>query len=171
MLGLKFNRVSKRGPVIKVSKSIALSLTWTHHDAWRHQMETFSALLAICAGNAADPDEFPAQRPVTRRSDVFFDLRKNKRLSKQSWGWWFETPSRSLWRHCNGLPDIETLALWFGIRQWFIQNKYKECEKYYGMIRLTVEKTKWKTIATLVIDWILYLWLETSTKVSNELLT
>ena len=25
----------------------------------------------------------------------------NKRLSKHSWGWWFETPSRSLWRHCN----------------------------------------------------------------------
>ena len=25
----------------------------------------------------------------------------NKRLSKQSWGWWFETPSRPLWRHCN----------------------------------------------------------------------
>ena len=31
----------------------------------------------------------------------FFDLRLNKRLSKQSWGWWFEMPSRSLWRHCN----------------------------------------------------------------------
>ena len=45
--------------------------------------------------------EFPAQRPVTRSFDVFFDLRPNKRLSKQSWGWWFETPSRSLWRHCN----------------------------------------------------------------------
>ena len=41
------------------------------------------------------------QRPVTRSFDVFFDLRLNKRLSKQSWGWWFETPSRSLWRHCN----------------------------------------------------------------------
>ena len=25
----------------------------------------------------------------------------NKPLSKQLWGWWFETPSRSLWRHCN----------------------------------------------------------------------
>ena len=44
---------------------------------------------------------WPSQRPVTRSFDVFFDLRLNKRLSKQSWGWWFETPSRSLWRHCN----------------------------------------------------------------------
>ena len=43
----------------------------------------------------------PAQRTVTRSFDVFFDLRLNKRLSKQSWGWWFETPSRSFWRHCN----------------------------------------------------------------------
>ena len=41
---------------------------------WRHQMETFSALLAICAGNSPVPGEFPAQRPVTRSFDVFFDL-------------------------------------------------------------------------------------------------
>ena len=55
-------------------------------------METFSALLAICAGNSpVVPGEFTAQRPVTRGFDVFFDLRLNKRLSKQSWGWWFET--------------------------------------------------------------------------------
>ena len=44
-------------------------------------METFSALLAICAGNSPVPGEFPAQRPVTRSFDVFFDLRLNKRLS------------------------------------------------------------------------------------------
>ena len=41
------------------------------------------------------------QRPVTRGFDVFFDLHLNKRLSKQSRRWWFETPSLSLWRHCN----------------------------------------------------------------------
>ena len=45
--------------------------------------------------------EFPAQRPVTRSFGVFFDLRLNKRLSKQSWGWWFEALSRPLWRQCN----------------------------------------------------------------------
>ena len=69
---------------------------------WRHQMETLSALLAICAGNSPVYGEFPTQRPVTRSFGVFFDLRLNKRLSKQSWGWWLETPSRSLWRQCNG---------------------------------------------------------------------
>ena len=41
---------------------------------WRHQMETFSALLAICAGNSPVPGEFPTQRPVTRSFDVYFDL-------------------------------------------------------------------------------------------------
>ena len=56
---------------------------------WRHQMETFSALLAICAGNSPVTDEFLAQRPVTWRFEVFFDLCLNKWLNKQSWGWWF----------------------------------------------------------------------------------
>ena len=65
----------------------------------------FSALLALCAGNSLVPGEFPAQRPLTRSFDVFFDLRPNKRLSKQSWGWWFETTSRSSWRHCNELSE------------------------------------------------------------------
>ena len=54
-------------------------------------METSSALLAICAGNSPVPGEFLAQRPVTRGFDIVFDLRLNKRLSKQSWGWWYET--------------------------------------------------------------------------------
>ena len=47
-------------------------------------METFSVLLAIYADNSPVSGEFPAQRPVTRSFDVFFDLRLNKQLSKQS---------------------------------------------------------------------------------------
>ena len=59
---------------------------------WRHQMETFSALLVICAGNSPVPGEFPTQRPVTRSFDVFFGLRLNQRLSKQSFMIrWFTT--------------------------------------------------------------------------------
>ena len=65
-------------------------------------METFSSLLAICAGNSPVTGEFHAHRPVTRSFDVFFDLRLNKQFHKQSWGWWFDTLSGSLWRHCNG---------------------------------------------------------------------
>ena len=87
------------------------SLAWIHaapqNSWWRHPMETFSALLAICAGNSPVPGEFLGQRPVTRSFGVFFDLRLNKRLSKQSWGWWLETLSRPSWRHHNviQIPD------------------------------------------------------------------
>ena len=78
--------------------SVHVRPSWS---SWRHQMETFSALLALWAGNSPVTGEFASQRPVTRSFDVFCDLCPNKRLVKQSWGWWFETPSRSLWRHYN----------------------------------------------------------------------
>ena len=72
-------------------------------------MKTFSALLTLCAGNSPFTGEFPVQRTVTHSFDVFFDLCLNKRLSKQSWGWWFETPSSSLWRHCNAFWSYRML--------------------------------------------------------------
>ena len=43
-------------------------------------METFSALLVLCAGNWPVTGEIPSQMPETRTFDVFFDLRLNKRL-------------------------------------------------------------------------------------------
>ena len=46
----------------------------------RHQMETFSELLALCEGNSPVIGEFPSQRPVTRSFDVYFDPRLNKRF-------------------------------------------------------------------------------------------
>ena len=73
-------------------------------------METFSVLLALCAGNS--PNRWI---PHTKASDAelwcFFYLRPNKWLSKQPWGWWFETPWWSLWRHCNALANIALLEL------------------------------------------------------------
>ena len=78
-----------------------LSQQHRKHPWWSHQMEPFSTLLALCAGNSPVTGEFPSQKPVTWSFDVFFDLRLNKRFSKQSWGWWFETPLLSLWCHCN----------------------------------------------------------------------
>ena len=69
---------------------------------WRHQMGTFSALLAICAGNSPSPRWIPRTKASDAELWCFFsDLRLNKRLSKQPWGWWFGTLSRPLWRHCN----------------------------------------------------------------------
>ena len=87
------------------SEGIDWSIYLPRHDGVIKCMETFSALLAVCAGNSPVTGEFPAQRPVTRSFNIFFDLRLNKRLSKQWWGWWFETPSRSSWRHCHGIGN------------------------------------------------------------------
>ena len=81
---------------------------------WRHQMEKFSAILALCAGNSLVTGEFPSQRSVTRSFDVFFDLRLNKRLNKQPRRRWFETPSRPLWRHSN---DKTCLCGWYWRRK------------------------------------------------------
>ena len=78
-------------------------------------------------GEFTGPGEFPAQRPVTRSFDVFFDLRPNKRLSKQSRGWWFETPSWSLWRQCN-----------VGRQHWFSHGLKAFCE---AMTCSTTEQT------------------------------
>ena len=62
-------------------------------------------------GEFTGPGEFPTQRPVTRSFDVYFDLRLNKRLCKQSWGWWFETLLCPLWRHSNETHK-DTLYVW-----------------------------------------------------------
>ena len=72
-------------PVVTVLAQSVECPTW-----WRHQMETISALLALCEVNSPVIGEFPSQRQVTRSFGVFFDLRLNKRLSKQSWGWWLD---------------------------------------------------------------------------------
>ena len=106
---------------IGTGEVLITTTTW-----WRHHVETFSALLAICAGNSPVTGEFPAQRPVTRSFDVFCDLRLNKRLSKQSRGWWFDTPSCPLWRHCNEPTPRPTndghssrFVLWPQVVVWF----------------------------------------------------
>ena len=57
--------------------------------------------------------EFPAQRPVTRSFDVLLDLCPNKRLSKQWWGWWFETQSCPLWRHSNVFHQASPITSYF----------------------------------------------------------
>ena len=80
---------------------------------WRHcNVKAFIYMMTSSNGNIfrvtsplcgefTGPGEFPTQRPVTRSFDVFFDLRPNKRLSKQWRGWWLETLSRPFWRHRN----------------------------------------------------------------------
>ena len=96
----KYNSASLLCTDLSQSRGVAHPKQAHFHDdiiKWKH----FSKLLAICVGNSPVSGEFPTQRPVTRSFDVFFELRLNKRLSKQSWGWWFEMPFHPLWHHCN----------------------------------------------------------------------
>ena len=55
MQGLKF---------IHICKSVQHAGHYDMHPRWRHQMETFFALLALSAGNSPVTGEFPSQRPV-----------------------------------------------------------------------------------------------------------
>ena len=95
-----------------VSQTISILLNYpqlyglSEDPWWRHKMETFSALLALCEGDSPVTGELPSQRPVTRRFDIVFDLRLNKRLNKHSRRRWFESPSRLLWRHSNAICNL-----------------------------------------------------------------
>ena len=106
-------------------------MTW-----WRHQIETFSALLALCAGNSPTTGGFLSPRPVRRSLDVFFGLRLNIGLRKQSRRRWFERPSHPLLRHCNGWINAnrsitdkadEIQGCWFNIKMSSYQYRYFHC--------------------------------------------
>ena len=90
---------------IASSLCVHMWLVLIHYMMTSSSGNIFRVTGPLC-GEFTGPGEFPAQRPVTRSFDVFFDLRPNKRLSKQSWGWWFETPSRSLWCHRNDMDVV-----------------------------------------------------------------
>ena len=105
---------------------------------WRHQMETFFTLLALCAGNSPVTGEFPAQRPVTWSFDVFFDLHLNNQLNKKSWGRWFEMLSSSLWHHYNG--NTEPVYSLFP-KTWLFLISYKQTWKQ-GIAPVTTEFAK-----------------------------
>ena len=137
---------------------IIYGLPWMTISWWRHQMETFSALLALCVGNSPVTGESPSHRPVTRSFDAFFDLRLNKLFSKQSWGWWFETPSRSSWRHCNvvGHESSDVIDQWLSrVTQSSVEtlaDRFKSDQKViharpYGLFLRTIyvlnTRTQW----------------------------
>ena len=86
-------------PVPEVSPSVR-SLT---HTAASQRIQSQSGTPGGTPRLITGPGEFPTQRPVMRSFDGFFYLLLNKRLSKQPLGWWFETPSWSLWRHCHAV--------------------------------------------------------------------
>ena len=86
-------------------------------------METFSELLALCEWNpplsGGFPSQSPSQRPVTRSFHAFFNLRLNIRLGKLSRRRWFETPSRSLWRHHKEWSNH--------MHRWISQRNHRGC--------------------------------------------
>ena len=83
----------------RVSKIVSIMMTSSNGNIFR--------VTGHLCGEFTGPRWIPAERPVTQSFDVLFDQRLNKRLSKQSWGWWFDTLPRPLWRHCNVLWNAE----------------------------------------------------------------
>ena len=104
---------------------------------WRHQMEKISVLLALCEVNG----EFISQRPVTRSFDVFFDLLLNRRLNKQPIRRWFETPSRSLWRHCNWIMYF--VVLYFLLNIFVTPGQFAGCASFIFPDRFTGTWVNW----------------------------
>ena len=94
---------------------------------WRHQMETFSALLALCARNSPVPGEFPAQRPVMRSFVVFFDLRPKN-------GWINNGEAGDLRRYCTQF-DVIVLSVVNSARSLFSESRSlrAQCRSRYQL--------------------------------------
>ena len=103
---------------------------------WRHQMETFSALLALCAGNSQVTGEFHSQRPVTRSFDVFFDLRLNK-------DWVNNREADDLRRHS---VHHDVIVMWHGW-DWLVSDERNVTA--YARIFLGCTIRMWENIITL----------------------
>ena len=105
------------------------SSTWWSFMMTSSNGNIFRVTGPLC-GEFTGPGEFPTQRPVTQSFDIFFDLRLNKRLNKQSWGWWFETLSRPFWRHRNArkLPRLPYRLSDYKTRQFATNVIYVACE-------------------------------------------
>ena len=74
-----------------------------HIAWWRQQMEKKILVSGHFCGEFTGHWWIPDTKPVLRSFGVFFHLRLNKRLSKQTSGRWFETPSHPLWCQLHGI--------------------------------------------------------------------
>ena len=124
----------------------------THDDVikWKHFPRNWPFVRGIHRSRWIP--HIPTQRPVTRIFDVFFDLRLNKRLSKQPWGWWFETLSWSLWRHCNiqlkfRLFNVKRFTCWLDGEISFYFLHWSTLEYRYWVIEISSPQgpySKWR---------------------------
>ena len=117
--------------------------------------------------------------PRTKASDaeLWCFLRLNKRLGKQLWGWWFETPPWSLWRHCNDyifkndFPILNfysnfrprSLFLWFKLirsvwirRQVFIWSNEPVPRRIYTSYNLDMFTGYWLTKSRRSYQWVIW---------------
>ena len=104
--------------------------------------------------------EFTGHRwiPFTKASDteldVFVDLRLNERLNKQSRGWWFETPSRPLWRHSNGIPNLPNLSYF----DWFLRVLHQALRNTFNLDNIALMRSMWcknieRHTAHTIVSW------------------
>ena len=103
-------------------------------------------------GEFTGPGEFPTQRPVTRSFEVFFDLRLNKRLSKQPWGWWFETLSWSLWRHCNDMSKKTYSKRWDGRYHLIARMGIRYVQQIKRHLCWNGSKLSWRLVQDFLLD-------------------
>ena len=102
--------------------SVSIVTFLIHHDDVI-KMKHFSRYWPFVLGTHRSPVNSPHKGQWRGAVNVFFGLRLNKPLSKLSWSWWFETPSRSWWLHRNEflLPSRSWLWFWpsyFAVRSW-----------------------------------------------------
>ena len=142
--------------------------TSVHHDVieWKHFQHYWTFVRGIHRSSVNSP--YKGQWCF----DVFFDRPLNKRLGKQSWGWWFETPSRSLWRHCNDYntrsretgvrcSELDCITIWQASQQhccqYACQTSYTQWRGFETSRDLVVRPhtTCWiKTLVLIDIDYI-----------------
>ena len=110
---------------------------WIHDDVikWKHFPRYWPFVRGIHRSRWIPR----TQRTLTRRFDISFDLRPNKRLSKQPWGWWFEMSSWSLWRQC----DVKILH-WSGSTSALVMACSLKAPRYnLSQCWLIVSKVPW----------------------------
>ena len=116
-------------------------------------METFSALLALNGGIHRSPVNSP-HKGQWRRALIFsLSCALNKRLTEQSWDWWFETTSRSLWRHCDVTAFFAEIIDFFYVSFSKLQRLHRWC---LGMNKLkgSLLSMAWNCIGSLFPIWI-----------------
>ena len=116
---------TKFGPQQSVKQTVvplviwgAMTFIWRHRERtraisaeacpwWRHQRKHFPRYWPFVRGIHRSPVNSPHKGQWRGALMFFFYLCPKKRLSKQSWGWWFETPSGPLWRHSDAIHCLK----------------------------------------------------------------